>query len=168
MLLIELPALQVSYVYPFQNQGACSNRQPSTVVHFAIPLLSFLNHLSLPFHSGHRRCPRRPLQNHAPSCSRLLQNHAPSCSQPRQNVAQRWWSVDLSFHRWSRVSFFVAYPSALSCRSLYHTPRLGNPPLQRRVASTRLIHLPHAGHRSLLVFGGVGYGGFGGEEHRCG
>src|SRR3989338_1675220 len=128
MLLIELPALQVSYVYPFQNQGACSNRQPSTVVHFAIPLLSFLNHLSLPFHSGHRRCPRRPLQNHAPSCSRVLQNHAPSCSQPRQNVAQRWWSVDLSFHRWSRVSFFVAYPSALSCRSLYHTPRLGNPP----------------------------------------
>src|SRR3989338_282549 len=137
MLLIELPALQVSYVYPFQNQGACSNRQPSTVVHFAIPLLSFLNHLSLPFHSGHLRCPRRPLQNHAPSCSRLrqdrapscsrpLQNHAPSCSrllqdrapscsQPRQNVAERLWSIDLSFPR-SKVSFSVVYPSAISCR----------------------------------------------------
>src|SRR3989344_985674 len=166
MLLIELPALQVSYVYPFQNQGACSNRQPSTVVHFAIPLLSFLNHLSLPFHSGHRRCPRRPLQNHAPSCSRLRQDRVPSCSQPLQNVAQRLWSIDLSFPR-SKVSFSVVYPSALSCRLLYHIPRLGNP-LQRGVASTGLIHLPHAGHRSLLVFGGVGYGGFGGEEHRCG
>src|SRR3989344_3646380 len=117
MLLIELPALQALYVCPFQNQGACSSRQPSIVFHFAIPLSSFLNHLLLPFHSGYRRCPQR-----------LLQNHAPSCSRPRQNVAQRWWSVDLSFHRWSRVSFFVAYPSALSCRSLYHTPRLGNPP----------------------------------------